>query len=41
MEPIEDNLSIFLTEGDNATTEQLSAIAVVYKLGYDTAYALY
>ena len=41
IEPLEDNLSIFLTEGDNATTEQLSAIAVVYKLGYETAYALY
>ena len=41
VEPIEDNLSIFLTEGGDATVEQLSAIAVVYKLGYDTAYALY
>ncbi len=41
IEPFEDNLSIFLTEGNNATSEQLSAIAVVYKLGYENAYALY
>lgn len=41
VEPIPENLSVFATEGQDATSEQLSAIAIVFKTGYDAASALY
>ena len=41
VEPIPENLSVFATEGQDATSEQLSAIAIVFKTGYDDACALY
>lgn len=40
-QPAEDNLSVFAVEGQDATAEQISAIAVVYNIGYAEAYSRY
>lgn len=36
-----NNLSTFAVEANHVTSEQISAIAVEYKIGYDTACSLY
>lgn len=41
VKPTYENLSVFAVDGQDATAEQLSAIAVVVKTGYDVAYANY